>query len=112
MSEPIKNALPTASSILDQVLNVIYSAISELNIQLPEGGRIEKSPSTVLMGAGGKLDSLALANFIVIAEQKLEESLGFPIDLTQEDPFSPGTGYFQSVQSLANHISRFVQEKV
>jgi acyl carrier protein len=97
------------SSSLDRVVSAIYSALSELNLQLPKSGRVEKSVSTVLVGAGGVLDSLALANLIVIAEAKLEAAFGFQFDLTQDDPFSSETGHFQTVQSLADYISGLVQ---
>jgi acyl carrier protein len=96
---------------MNRVVGVIYSALSELNLQLSDGNQVEQSLSTVLFGAGGRLDSLALANFIVIAEKKLEESFGFQIDLTQDDPFSSGTGYFQTVQSLVGYISGLVQQR-
>ena len=102
----VKEASATGSSRLDQVLKVIYESVSELNLQLPEGQRIEKSPAAVLFGAGGKLDSLALANFIVITEQKLDESFGCRIDLTQDDPFSPATGHFGTIRSLAAYVSK------
>jgi acyl carrier protein len=108
---PIENPSRTTSDSCDRIVGVIYSALSELNLQLPKGDHVEQSLSTVLSGAGGRLDSLALANFIVIAETKLEESLGFQIDLTQDDPFSPGTGHFQTVQSLVSYISRLVQQR-
>jgi acyl carrier protein len=98
-------------SSLDRVVSVIYSALSELNLQLPKSGRVEKSVSTVLFGEGGKLDSLALANFIVIVEVKLEAAFGFPFDLTQDDPFSSETGHFQTVQSLVEYIYRLVQRR-
>jgi acyl carrier protein len=111
MSGPIESASPTTSDSRNRIVGVIYSALSELNLQLPKGDQVEQSLSTVLFGAGGRLDSLALANFIVIAETKLEESLGFQIDLTQDDPFSPGTGHFQTVQSLVSYISRLVQQR-
>jgi acyl carrier protein len=94
------------TSELDGVLRVIYDSISDLNLQLPLEQRVEKAQSTVLFGAGGKLDSLGLANFIVITEQKLEESYGFRIDLTEDDPFSPTTGHFRTVQSLATYVSK------
>jgi hypothetical protein len=87
------------------VLKVIYESISDLNLQLSQQQWIEKSPHAVLFGAGGKLDSLGLANFIVIAEQKLYDSLGFRIDLTESDPFSPNTGHFRTIESLANYVS-------
>jgi acyl carrier protein len=107
MSEPNKNVPPEASG--SRVVGVIYSALSELNLQRPKGEQVEPSLSTVLFGAGGRLDSLALANFIVIAESKLEEAFGGQIDLTQDDPFSPETGHFQTVQSLVDYVSGLVQ---
>lgn len=96
---------------LDGVLGVIYEAISDLNMQLSEGQRIPKALSTVLFGAGGTLDSLGLANFIVITEQKLEESYGFRIDLTEDDPFSPTTGHFRTVHSLATYVSELAARR-
>ena len=111
MSESRENDPPKTSPLLDRAVAAIYSALSELNLQLSGGGRLEQSLSTVLFGAGGRLDSLALANFIVIAEQKLDESFGFQIDLTQDDPFAPETGHFRTVQSLAAYISARVQQR-
>ena len=99
-------------SSLAGVLQVLYQTISELNLQLPENQRMEKSPEVVLLGAGGKLDSLNLVNFIVITEQKLEESLGFRVDLTQDDPFSPTTGHFGTVQSLATYIAELAEKRL
>jgi acyl carrier protein len=103
---PVKEGTDPGSSRLDWILKVIYESVSELNLQLSEGQRIEKSPATVLFGAGGKLDSLALANFIVITEQKLEERFGCRVDLTQDDPFSPTTGHFGTIRSLATYVSQ------
>jgi acyl carrier protein len=93
------------------VLKVIYASVSDLNQQLPREQKIEPSPATVLFGAGGRLDSLGLANFIVITEQKLDEALGFQIDLTENDPFSAATGHFRTIQSLATYISELVAKK-
>jgi acyl carrier protein len=110
MAEPTQNASPT-SNFLDRVVGVIYSALSELSAQLPRGREVKPSLSTVLFGVGGTLDSLALANFIVIVEQKLETSFGVQIDLTQEDPFSSETGHFRTVQSLAHYVVQFVEQR-
>jgi hypothetical protein len=111
MSEPTENTSPTDSAPVNRVFGVVCFTLSELNLQLPKSEQVEQSVGTVLFGAGGRLDSLALANFIVILEQKLEESFGFPIDLTQDDPFSSGTGHFQTVQSLVVYISGVVQQR-
>jgi hypothetical protein len=99
-------------SCFDHVLKVIYDSISSVNLQLPLERRMEQSVSTVLFGAGSRLDSLGLGNFIVIAEQKLEDYFGFPIDLTEDDPFSPATGHFRTVHSLAAYVCELADKKM
>ena len=109
--ESTLEATPTTGpSSLDAVLKVLYESVSELNLQLSKDQRMDKSPATILSGEGGKLDSLGLANFIVIAEQKLEDAFGFRVDLTQDDPFSPATGHFRTLQSLATYFCTLVRK--
>jgi acyl carrier protein len=111
MNSPLTQTHNNGAGRLDRVLKVIYESVSDLNPQLARDQRIEPSPATVLFGAGGKLDSLGLANFIVITEQKLDESFGFPIDLTENDPFSPSTGHFRTINSLATYISELISAR-
>jgi acyl carrier protein len=111
LESSVKEPLTKRTTHLDGVLRVIYESISDLNLQLPVEQRIEKSLSTILFGGGGKLDSLGLANFIVITEQKLEERYGFRIDLTEDDPFSPATGHFRTIDSLATYVSELAAKR-
>lgn len=107
VNEPSRNSWCS----FDNVLKVIYESISDLNLQLPQDRQMEASASTVLFGAGSRLDSLGLGNFIVITEQKLEDSFGFRFDLTEDDPFSPATGHFRTVQSLATYVCELADKK-
>ncbi len=93
----------------DTVLDFMYASIAEINAQLSPERRIEPSLNTALFGEGGSLDSLALANFIIIMEQKLEHHFGYRIDLTEDDPFSPANGHFKTVCSLATYISSLIR---
>jgi len=111
LESSVKERSTSRMSQLDDVLRIIYESISDLNLQLPAEKQIAKSLSTILFGGGGKLDSLGLANFIVITEQKLEECYGFRIDLTADDPFSPTTGHFRSIQSLAAYILELTSKR-
>jgi acyl carrier protein len=111
MDSSLKGKSRNRSSPLDGILGLLYESITDLNLQLPAGQRIEKSPATVLFGEGGKLDSLGLANFIVIAEQKLEDSYGCRIDLTEDDPFSQATGHFRTVESLLTYVTSLVSRQ-
>jgi acyl carrier protein len=111
LESAVQEPLTKRTSHLDGVLRVIYESVSDLNLQLPVEQRIEKSLSTILFGGGGKLDSLGLANFIVLTEQKLEERYGFRIDLTEDDPFSPTTGHFRTIDSLATYVSELAAKR-
>jgi acyl carrier protein len=99
------------SNRLDGAFDAIYAAIAELNLQMPKNRQVQPRPDTALFGEKGQLDSLALANFIVITEQKLEESFGVQLDLTQGDPFSGQNGHFRTIDSLARYISSFNENK-
>jgi len=99
------------SNHLDGAFDAIYAAIAELNLQLPKNKQIQRRPDVVLFGENGQLDSLALANFIVITEQKLEESFGIQVDLTQDDPFSGQNGHFRTIESLARYVSSIAENK-
>jgi len=105
-----ENNLPTENhSVNNEVLTVIYRAMAELNVQLSKNQRLEPSLDTALFGESGTLDSMTLANFIVITEQMLEERFGSKIDLTQDDPFSSTTGHFRTVGSLVVYVSDQLQ---
>jgi len=106
-----KPSSSNCGSRLADVLKVIYESISDLNVQLPAECQIDKSPASVLFGEGGRLDSLGLSNFIVITEQKLYEFLNFPVDLTEDDPFSPTNGHFRTVHSVASYVCELAERR-
>jgi hypothetical protein len=106
-----KPSSANGGSRLADVLKVIYESISDLNMQLPAERQIDKSPASVLFGEGGRLDSLGLSNFIVITELKLYEFLNFPVDLTEDDPFSPTTGHFRTVHSLVSYVCELAERR-
>src|SRR5262245_10256442 len=63
------------------VLELVYSAIDELNQQLPPAKRVAKSESTALTGSSGALDSLGFLNLIVIVEDRVNAEHGTAIAL-------------------------------
>jgi acyl carrier protein len=107
---PDKNLATERRRDVAEVLNLIYAAVAELNLQRSQKQQLKPSLDTALFGDGGSLDSLALGNFIVITEQRFEERFGFRIDLTENDPFSPATGHFRTIGSLATYISSLAQQ--
>lgn len=57
-----------SATALNGPVDIIYAAIAQLNPQLAKEQEMEASLDTMLFGSEGKLDSLGLANLIVITE--------------------------------------------
>ena len=98
-------------SIENQVEEILFDVIGEINSQLPEDKRIEKKKSTSLFGEEGVLDSLALVNLIVAFEQRIQDDLSFAITLADEKAMSQKNSPFRSVESLADYTVMLIQEK-
>src|SRR5579871_3822006 len=82
----------------EEALQIIYATLAQLNPQLPKDQQLQPSLDTALFGNEGKLDSLGVANLIVLMEQNLEDFYGVKVDLTQDDPFSIGSGHFRDIR--------------
>lgn len=104
------NSIPQIPSY-DDVLPVVYTALDELNQQRSKNQRLQASPDCVLFGESGNLNSLELANFIVLMEQLVQEKFGAEVDLTESDPFSPESGHMRTAATLAAHIANLVREQ-
>jgi acyl carrier protein len=98
-------------SIENQVDQILFAAIEEINQQLPSNQTIKADKSTMLFGKDGVLDSLTLVNLIVAAEQKVQEILNIAITLADERAMSQKNSPFKSVESLASYIVVLVKEK-
>jgi acyl carrier protein len=68
----------------DKVHEIVDHAIDEVNELLPPGQQMPKDPDTVLLGQGGKLDSMGFVNLLVALEAELETQLGLKAVLADE----------------------------
>ena len=96
----------------EQVAQILYEGIEELNAQLPEGRRLEAKMDTVLFGESGKLDSLGLVNLIIGAEEKIEERLGMAITIANERAMSQERSPFTTVDRLTEYVLVLLREDV
>lgn len=90
----------------DAILGAIYSAIDEINEQLPKGRQLEKTAEAKLFDKEGVLDSLGLVNLIVATEQQLEEQLGVSVTLADERAISQRNSPFRTVGTLVEYIQQ------
>jgi acyl carrier protein len=98
-------------NVTEMTMNVVYSAIEELNEQFPEENRLEKTPETILLGDAGRLDSVGFVNLIALVEERCEEALGLFISIT--DGFgnldaNPST----TVGDLVDYLCRVIKEEM
>lgn len=89
----------------ERALELIYRAIEIVNQQLPAAKRLARSPATVIVGAGGSLDSLGLVNFVLELEERTGEALGRPVQLLNPDLLAADDGPFHTVDSLTRHLT-------
>lgn len=55
----------------NQILQVVYDALDQVNRTLDPDHAVPKSPDTILIGEGGQLDSLGFVNLAVAIEENL-----------------------------------------
>lgn len=94
---------------LEVIHAVIYAALDEVNAQLPAERRLsDRSPHTRLQGDGSPLDSMALVNLIVAAEEQIETRFGRVVNLAGQRQATEGQRPLATVASLAQHIQRLM----
>ena len=91
-----------------EVLDLIYSAIDEVNLDLSDADKLAKNEETLIFGNGSNLDSLGLVNLITIIEQKLEEETGDFISIADEKAMSMESSPFRTVKSLKQYVETLV----
>ncbi len=89
---------------LDAARGLIYEAIDAVNQQLPAAKRLRKTPGTVIIGAGGILDSLGVVNFVIAVEEKIAAKTGVAVQLLDADMVGSDSP-FRTVESLARYIA-------
>lgn len=105
--------LKISIDVVQRAIRAVFNAVDELNQQLPNGQRLEKSLDTVLFdGTGntsGGLDSLGLVNLIVATEQIVEEDFGIAISLADEKTIKQGIGPFKTIGTFVDYVSSFLE---
>lgn len=63
---------------------VVFRALDRMNEVQPEGNLVAKAHSTVLIGEGGQLDSMAFVNFVAALEEELAATLDVSANYVDE----------------------------
>jgi len=93
-----------------KVLDLIYQSVDEINNDDDQEKKLEKSPDTILLGAGSFLDSLGLVNFIISVEQNINDSCNAAIALADERAMTQEHSPFGSIKALTSYIDMLLKE--
>jgi acyl carrier protein len=88
----------------EQIAEVIYASIDDLNEMLAPDQRLQKSMATAILKQGSGLDSLGFVNLVSLVEEKYVERFGESIVLTQTDPARNASHPYESIGALVDYI--------
>jgi acyl carrier protein len=86
----------------EELIDIIYQSLEELNEQLPDDEQIQKSPNATLVGRAGGLDSLGFVNFVALVEEKCAHKYGVTLSLTETS--SQEDGAFEDLGKFADSL--------
>jgi acyl carrier protein len=95
---------------VDQATALIFEALAEHFEQMGSDQRVPTRTDTVLFGADAVLDSLGLVNVVVAVEEKLLETYGRDIWLTDERALIQAESPYRTVETLGRYIVMLLEE--
>jgi acyl carrier protein len=94
----------------ERVSKAVFSAVDELNRQLPAGVSVEKSLDAPLYGSGGKLESLDFVTLIMEVEEKINAEFGTTITIADENLLSKAKSPFSTLRTLIEYLEEMLKE--
>src|SRR6266404_1503721 len=94
----------------ERVSKAVFSAVDELNKQLPAGVSVEKFLDVPLYGAGGKLESLDFVTLIMEVEEKINAEFGTDITIADENLLSKAKSPFSTLRTLIEYLEELVKQ--
>ena len=94
----------------DPILEALYDAADDVNRQRSGQTPLPKERGTALFGSASELDSLGLVNYIVAAEQRIEERCGKAVILADDRALSHEPSPFSSIGALAEYVEVLLRE--
>ena len=94
------------------LIQLLYSAVDDVNQQLPRAKRLDKSLDAPLSGEGGRLDSLGLVNLLFATEQKLESEFNASVTLMDDAAMGADANPFRTLGTMADHVAAVLEKKL
>lgn len=94
----------------EKVTALIFEALTEHFEQIDSDVPVPTSPDAVLFGTNAVLDSLGLVNVVVAVEEKLLDTFGRDVWLTDERALTQAESPYRTVETLSRYIVLLLEE--
>jgi acyl carrier protein len=94
-----------------QIIQLVFTAVDEVNKQLPKAQRLEKSQDTIISGDGSQLDSMGQINLIFAVEQQIEQRFNVTVSLVEDGSLGGDANPFRTLGSLADYTLKLLEKE-
>ena len=102
------NTISRELGLRQDILELVYAAIDEVNAQSANGTAIAKTPESRLLGSENGVDSLTFVNLVVALEEQIQDKLGQSVVLVDEDSMALQEHPFRTIGTLAEYVEKLV----
>lgn len=93
----------------DKIEALILASVRELANELDKTDLQQPNSETVLFGAGGALDSLALVHLIADLEGRVADDFGQDVVIADERAMSQSRSPFRTVATLRDYLGELLE---
>lgn len=83
---------------------IVFDVIDQMNHEFTEEEALDKSPSMVLFGPGGRLDSLGLVDLVMRIQEAILDEYDVAVAVANEQVLSSDESPLRTVESLIQHV--------
>ena len=94
----------------DQVLEIVWAAVDEVNAMASDGNAIVKELDTPLLGADGGIDSLSFVNLVVALEDAVRRERNKSVVIVNEETLASEEHPFRTVRSLSEYLEKLIDD--
>jgi len=95
----------------ERISKAVYTAVDDLNEQLPKGVQIDKSLDAPLYGTSGKLESLDFVTLIMEVEEKINAEFGTDITIADDNLLSKEKSPFSTLRTLIEYLHELLSKE-
>ena len=89
-----------------KVLDCIYAAIDDYNLDVPESEQLDKTPETFLFDENGKLDSVGYTAMSTAIEDRIEQTFGQRLSVFTQEASARADRPLATVKSLTAYFAQ------